>query len=96
MKPVRFHPNAESEMIEVAAYYESQQPDLGRRFLASIQDAANHIGLNPRLYSIVELDVRRCITKTFPFGVLFRERDDSIIIMAVMHLHRDPGYWKGR
>ena len=96
MKLVKFHPDAESEMIEAAAYYETQQPDLGRRFLTSVQEAVNRIVLNPRLYPTVELDVRRCLTKMFPFGVLFREQPDRIVIMAVMHLHRDPGYWKDR
>lgn len=96
MKAVKFHPNAESEMIEAAAYYEEQQPDLGRRFLASVQDAVNRIILNPHLYPTVELDVRRCLTKTFPFGVLFRVQPRRIVIMAVMHQHRDPDYWKTR
>jgi plasmid stabilization system protein ParE len=96
MKTVRFHPDAESEMIEAAAHYEAQQRDLGRRFLASVQDAANRVVLNPHLYPVVERDVRRCLTKTFPFGVLFRERPDQVVIMAVMHLHRDPDYWKSR
>jgi len=96
MKAVRFHPEAESEMIAAAAYYEMQQADLGRRFLAAVQDAANRIALNPQLYPLVDLDVRRCLVRTFPFGVLFRERPEAIIIVAVMHLHRDPDYWKHR
>jgi plasmid stabilization system protein ParE len=96
MKVVRFHPDAEAEMIEAAVYYEAQQPDLGRRFLAAVQDAANRIAVNPRLYPAVELDVRRCLTKIFPFGLLFRERPEAFVIMAVMHLHRDPGYWRKR
>jgi plasmid stabilization system protein ParE len=96
MKVVRFHPDAEAEMIEAAAYYESQQPELGRRFLMSVQDAVNRMVLNSQLYAVVELDVRRCLTKTFPFGVLFRERPDEVVIMAVMHQHRDPDYWKNR
>jgi toxin ParE1/3/4 len=96
MKAVGFHPDAESEMTQAAAYYETQQPELGRRFLASVQDAVNRILLNPHLYPIVELDVRRCLTRTFPFGVLFRERPGRIVIMAVMHLHRDPDYRKNR
>jgi hypothetical protein len=83
-------------MIEAAAYYETQQSDLGRRFLAAVQDAINRIVVNPHLYPAVELDVRRCIMKTFPFCVLFRERPDMLIVMAVMHLHRDPDYWKTR
>ncbi|WP_353740155.1 type II toxin-antitoxin system RelE/ParE family toxin [Desulfonatronum lacustre] len=96
MKKVRFYPDAEIEMTEAATYYEKQQPDLGKRFLTAVQDAVNRVVVNPRLYPVVELDVRRCLTKTFPFGVLFRERPDEIIVVAVMHLHRDPDYWKHR
>ena len=96
MKIVKFHPAAESELIAASVYYERQQPDLGRRFLVSVQDVVNRIVLNPHLYPVVDLDVRRCLTKTFPFGILFRELSDRIIIMAVMHLHRDPDYWKAR
>ena len=96
MKPVKFNPEAEAEMIAAAAYYEQQQENLGRRFLASAQDAINRILLNPRMFPAVELDVRRCLVKTFPFGILFRDQPRRIVIIAVMHLHRDPGYWKNR
>lgn len=50
MIPLRFHPEAESEMIETAAWYEAQQTDLGRRFLTCVQDALNRVELNPTLY----------------------------------------------
>jgi len=93
---VSFHPDAESEMRKAATYYETRQKGLGRRFLASVQDAVNRITLNPHQCPTVELDVRRCLTRTFPFGILFRERPNAIIVMAVMHLHRDPDYWKNR
>jgi toxin ParE1/3/4 len=93
---VTLHPEAETEMIEAAAYYEAQQADLGKRFLASVQDGINSILINPRLYRVVDLDVRRCLTKVFPFGVLFRIQPDQIAIVAVMHLARHPDYWKHR
>lgn len=96
MIPVQFHSDAEAEMMAAASYYETRQAGLGRRFLASVQDAVNRIGINPGLYPVVELDVRRCLVKMFPFGVLFRERPDAIAVMAVMHLHRDPDEWKDR
>lgn len=67
-----FHPETESEMVDAAAWYEGQQASLGKRFLTSVHDAVNRIQLNPKLYPVVENDVRRCLTKTFPFGVLFR------------------------
>jgi len=96
MKAVVFHADAEAELIEAAAYYEAQRHDLGKRFLASVQDAINRIVFNPLLYPAIELDVRRCLTRTFPFGVLFRERPNHIQVIAVMHLHRKPNYWEGR
>jgi len=96
MKPVRFHPEAEAEMVAAAAHYETQQKGLGKRFLASVEDALGRIRLNPRLYRIVEGDVRRCLTRTFPFSVLFRIKRGEYEVIAVMHLHRDPAYWRGR
>ncbi|HNW93572.1 MAG TPA: type II toxin-antitoxin system RelE/ParE family toxin [bacterium] len=96
MSAVRFHPAAAAELTAAARYYEGQQTGLGKRFLMSVQDAVNRIVANPGLYQIVEPNVRRCLTRTFPFGVLFRRRPGKIVIIAVMHLHRDPGYWKNR
>ncbi len=96
MKLIAFHVDAETEMIDAAAYYEAQQRDLGRRFLVSVQDAINRIAINPDSYPIVELDLRRCLTRTFPYGILFRISPEQIQILAVMHLHRDPNYWKER
>ena len=83
-------------MIDAAAWYESQQLHLGKRFLTSVQDAINRIELNPELYPVLEGDIRRCLTRTFPFGVLFRIKATEIEVTAVMHLHRDPDYWKNR
>jgi hypothetical protein len=36
------------------------------------------------------------LAKTFPFGILFRVEPNLIEITAVMHLHRDPDYWRTR
>jgi toxin ParE1/3/4 len=96
MIPIRFHPEAEAEMMSSAKYYETQQKDLGKRFLASVQDALNRIQVNPLLYQEIETGVRRCLTMTFPFGVVFRIMSNQYVIVAVMHLHREPGYWKNR
>jgi len=96
MIPIRFHPEADAEMMSAANYYETQQKDLGKRFLASVQDALNRIQVNPLLYQEIEAGVRRCLTMTFPFGVVFRIMPNQYVIIAVMHLHREPGYWKNR
>jgi len=96
MKPIKFHPVAETEMVESAKYYESQQNDLGKRFLESVQSSINHIRINPDIYQIIHENIRRCQTKIFPFGIIFREQKNQIEIITVMHLKREPGYWKER
>jgi len=47
MIPIRFHPEADAEMMSAAKYYETQQKDLGKRFLTSVQDAINRIQVIP-------------------------------------------------
>ena len=48
MKAVKFHPDAESEMLTAEAYYEEQQPDLGRWFLVT-DSAATPLLSSPSL-----------------------------------------------
>jgi plasmid stabilization system protein ParE len=96
MISVRFHSEAEAEMIDAAAWYEHQQQDLGGRFLASVQDSLNRIQINPNLFPVVEGNSRRCLLQTFPFSIIFEIKSDVLVITAVMHHRRDPGGWKHR
>jgi len=34
--------------------------------------------------------------KTFPYGVIYQEREDFILIVAIANLHRKPNYWAER
>lgn len=96
MTPVLFHPQAETELVAAATWYEGEQTDLGKRFLSSLEDGISRIRINPNLFPLVNGDIRRCLLRTFPFGVLFRLRNQRIEIIAVMHLKRHPGYWQER
>jgi toxin ParE1/3/4 len=96
MRPVFFHPDAQSEMAASARYYESQRAGLGKRFLAEIQSAIQHIELNPTMFYQVEAGIRRCCVPRFPCGIVFRETPSEIEILAILHFKRRPGYWKSR
>jgi hypothetical protein len=62
---------------------------------SSLAEALNRIELHPHIYREVEPGIRKCQLKTFPYAVIFRD-GMGIEILAVMHLRRQPGYWKGR
>jgi toxin ParE1/3/4 len=96
MSLVSFHPEALNEFLESARYYESQQPNLGHRFVDAVREAIHRIAAHPLLYHVVEGNVRQCQVLRFPYGIIFRVKADRIEIVAVMHLRRQPGYWKER
>lgn len=91
-----FHPEAEEEFTAAVAYYQQCEPALGldfsRAVYASIQNALRYPGMWP----VLEGDVRRCLVHRFPYGVLYSIEGDTIVILAIMHLHREPDYWKHR
>ena len=37
-----------------------------------------------------------CRTKRFPYSVIYQTRPSLILVIAVMHQHRDPKNWKSR
>ncbi len=96
MSPVEFHPSAREELVQSARYYQAQTAGLGSRFASAVRDAVGRIQEHPLLYRIIEDDLRRCRVLRFPYGVVYRTRPGHIEVIAVMHLHREPGYWKSR
>lgn len=91
-----FHPDAESEFREAIEYYESCTAGLGLDFALEVEGSIQNIVAQPATWPILENEVRRCLTHRFPYGVLYSIEKDGILILAVMHLHRDPEYWKKR
>jgi toxin ParE1/3/4 len=91
-----FHPEAASEADAAAAFYAERRKSLGFRFVAALDETITRICGNPKIYREVEAGVRQCRLPRFPYGVIFREREEAIEIIAVMHLRREPGYWKAR
>lgn len=91
-----FHPAALAEYQAAAEYYASCGDGLEFRFIAAIERAIQQIVAAPHLGTVVDEDVRRCLARVFPYAVLYSIEADSVLILAVMHGHREPGYWLER
>ncbi|MBI5233214.1 MAG: type II toxin-antitoxin system RelE/ParE family toxin [Deltaproteobacteria bacterium] len=96
MKPVVFLPKAEQEMLEAARYYESLSAGLGVDYLSEVERAVHAIQESPLIWPIIEGEIRRRMIRRFPFGILYRIEPEEIVVVAVMHLLRMPGYWRKR
>ncbi len=91
-----FHPEALGEYAAAARYYEGCHEGLGLRFVSNVEAAIHQIAAAPERGRLIEQDVRRCLTKVFPYAILYTVEPECVLIIAVMHCHREPGYWRSR
>lgn len=91
-----FHPEARQEFRESAAFYETERSNLGVAFTNEIESVLLKIVDAPVTWPFIEDDVRRCLAHRFPYGVLYTIETDYILIIAIMHCSRKPGYWRDR
>ena len=96
MKPVEFHPEAFAELEAAADYYERQVPGLARDLRKEIENAVKRIQSTPSRWSPYRKETRRILVRRFPYLVIYRELADKIVIVAVAHGSRRPGYWHDR
>jgi len=45
---------------------------------------------------IPKRNVRKFLLARFPYSVYYLSRDDEVLILAVAHGSRRPGYWRHR
>lgn len=91
-----FIPEASAELYEAAAYYESKQQGLGWRFRNEVLEVCRSIAQQPLLWRERPGGYRRVNCPVFPYYIPYFIRGDVIVIAAVAHGHRRPGYWKQR
>ena len=90
---VKFLEPAIVELDDAFKYYEYQQQNLGTLFIREVESAVERIITYPKAWHKLSTNTRRCLVKNFPFGVIYKIQEETILIVAVMNLHRKPEYW---
>ena len=96
MKPFEFHPEAQSELDEAIGYYEQRVPGLGIDLRKDVESAVRKIQAAPLRWMPYSKRTRRFLVRRFSYLVIFCELPDKILIVAIAHGKRRPGYWHGR
>ena len=91
-----FHPEALTEYAQAVQYYLEQNNKAAQAFIDAIEETIYRIRETPTRYPIVDEEIRQNKKKKFPYGILYSIKQDSILILAIMHCSRKPGYWKNR
>jgi len=92
----RFLLPAEEEMTDASVFYEAATSGLGAGFLDEIQRVVNILCDHPELGQPVGRGLRRALLNRFPFALIYSAEVDEVLIVAVAHQRRRPGYWKVR
>ena len=96
MTRIRLLPEAEEELRAAARFYEALQPGLGLALLQEVRRARERIAERPKASRIERGDIRVRSILRFPYRLYYRVRPDEIVIVAVGHRRRRPGFWRNR
>ena len=98
-RPLRGAPEADEEFAEAVRWYEEQRAGLGYEFLAAVRETRKLIAEHPEMGSVVpgtKRGARRLMVRRFPYQLIYYVRPHDIVLVAVAHIKRRPGYWKRR
>ena len=91
-----FHPEAALEFEEAVRFYKRRGRGLGARLASEVRATIRKVVENPDRWRVLEDDVRRCLVRVFPYSVLYTVEPEYVLIIAIMHGKREPGYWRKR
>jgi plasmid stabilization system protein ParE len=96
VKRARFVAPAREELLAEVVYYNGVRPGHGARFVAAVEEATARALTFPLAGSPAKSNTRRVMLKDFPFSIVYRPEPDGIVVFAVPHHSRLPGYWRRR
>jgi toxin ParE1/3/4 len=83
-------PEASHDAMSAARWYENRLGGLGIRFLNELDEAINAIDQHPLRYPVYHRDIRKLRLERFPYAAFYAARDGRIVVLGVLHLHRNP------
>ena len=96
MKALRIHEGARRDANSATVWYAERSLNLARRFRADLLSAYSAAADSPNRYSSYLHGTRRILLRKFPYSIVFLEWKDEILVVAVAHAKRRPGYWRKR
>jgi plasmid stabilization system protein ParE len=89
-------PLAEADIDSAAQWYESERQGLAGRFFSDLNRTFTRMGESPFQFPEITRGVRRALLHTFPYAAYFQVLDEVVVVLAVLHLRRNPKIWRAR
>ena len=84
------------DVREAYLYLLERDERLADEFQRQVSEALRALAETAHHHQAREDSIRRCPLKKFPHGVMYELQEDRVIVYAVAHPKREPGFWKKR
>jgi len=84
------------EAEEAARWYAERSPTAAAGFTDELDVAASAIQLAPEAWPPYDHGTRRFLLRRFPYYLVYRIEPTRVVVLAIAHAHRRPGYRKDR
>jgi plasmid stabilization system protein ParE len=94
---IEFHQLARNELREAVKWYRDHAPQVAERLVAQVDRAVERIASDPESHPVIGRIHRYVRVSRFPYLLVFHISDsETVVVTAVAHTSRRPGYWKRR
>jgi plasmid stabilization system protein ParE len=94
--PLEFLDDAIEEAEAAARWYADRSPLAATGFADEIVAAVEAIQRTPDAWPAYDHGTRRFLLRRYPYFIVYSVEPSSIVVIAVAHAHRRPGYWRVR
>jgi len=93
---VGFHSAAADEVAAAKEWYRERSEVAASAFIAELDRAMNLVAVSPERWSEHTHGTRQAVMRRFPFSIVCHVESSTVMIVAVAHARRLPGYWQNR
>lgn len=93
---IEFHANARDEFDGAVDWYLERSPRAAIGFAAAVDEALGLIAAYPNQPALTLHGCRYRRVRKYPFIIVYTLRGSSLLIIAMAHARRRPGYWRER
>ena len=87
---------AEVDFTESLKWYAERSIEAANDFDAEFDRAISQIAADPERFPMCDARHRYFLLRRFPFRIIYRITNSEIVVIAVAHGSRSPGYWANR
>jgi len=89
-------PEAEADIREAFLWYRERSPIAADAFRTEVSDAIDDLAESAGVWPRDQEGVQRRVLRRFPYTVHYDLAGSTVIVLAVAHQSRLPGYWRNR